>query len=127
MVPPGAAVAGPVLVIATSALGLSSFWAVAVLLAAIGSATPAGGATVTALLRLPGAALGSTVATAVNVTEPPGGMVTKALIHPLPVAGQLAPAPAAHVHVGLISSVGKLSTTCAPFARLGPAFVTTMV
>src|SRR5882762_3267619 len=68
-----------------------------------------------------------TVAVAVNVAVPPLKRFTKALRLPLPLAGQLDPADAAHVQVTALSCAGKTSLTVAPTTALGPALLATIV
>src|SRR5262245_35579769 len=125
-VDPGTRVAGPVFVIARSALGVSTSMSMSLLLFPFESATPMGGVTLTLFTSVPVAPDG-TLAFTVNVSMPPGWTTTEALIVPMPEAGQLDCALATHVQVTPVSSGGKSSTTCAPLAGLGPALGTTMV
>src|SRR5438874_241361 len=90
-----------------------------------GSVTPAGAVTVAVFVIVPELAV--TVAVAVNVAVPPLSRLTLALRLPLPLAGQLDPAEAAHVQVTLESCAGKTSLTVAPTTALGPALVTPIV
>jgi hypothetical protein len=46
---------------------------------------------------------------------------------PLPLAGQLLPAEATHVHAAPEIVAGNVSDTVAPVTALGPLFVATMV
>src|SRR5882762_4337159 len=89
-----------------------------------GSFTPAGAVTVATLMIVP---VPMTVAVAVKVAVPPASRLTAALILPLPLAGQLDPADAAHVHVTPLSWAGKLSVTVAAATALGPALLATIV
>src|SRR6266550_2455892 len=61
------------------------------------------------------------------VAVPPLSRFTKALRLPLPLAGQLEPADAAHVQVTALSCAGKTSLTVAPTTALGPALLATIV
>src|SRR2546425_20401 len=90
-----------------------------------GSFTPAGAVTV-AVFTI-GLAPPVTVAVAVNVAVPPASRLMLALRLPLPLAGQLEPADAAHVQVTPETWPGKLSVTVAPVTALGPALLTTIV
>src|SRR5437899_6949134 len=81
--------------------------------------------TVAVFVIVPEAAV--TVAVAVNVAVPAANRLTAALILPLPLAGQLDPADAAHVHVTPLTCAGKLSVTVAPTTALGPALLATIV
>jgi len=89
------------------------------------SVTPAGAVTVAELLIVPDPAV--TVAVAVNVAVPPLSRLTPAFKSPLPLAGQVDPADATHVHVTLATWAGKLSVTVAPVTALGPALLATIV
>src|SRR2546427_779315 len=89
-----------------------------------GSFTPAGAVTVATLVIVP---VPVTVAVAVNVAVPPASRSTAALRLPLPLAGQLEPADAAHVQVTPETWAGKLSVTVAPLATSGPALLATIV
>src|SRR5262245_39458930 len=97
--------AGPVLVIVTSACGVSV--SESVLLAELGSDAPGPGVTVAVLTRTPTAS-GATVAVAVNVTVAPTGTSTAALMSPLPAAVRhAAPPVAAHVQVMFVNAAAK--------------------
>ena len=72
-------------------------------------------------------AVDDTVPVAVKVAVAPTGRFTDTLIAPLPLAGQVAPPEATHVHVTLVSAAGKVSATVAPTTALGPALLATMV
>src|SRR2546425_100546 len=102
---------------------MTGMFCVALLFSA-GTFTPAGAVTVATLVIVP---VPVTVAAAVNVAVPPARRSTAALRLPLPLAGQLEPAEAAHVHVTPLSWAGKLSVTVAPVTALGPALVATIV
>ena len=80
-----------------------------------------------AVLTIEPVPVGEMFAVSVNVTFPPTGMFTDALIDPLPEAGHDAPALATQVHVAPVSAAGKVSVTVAPMAAEGPLFVATMV
>src|SRR5947208_1110747 len=97
---------------------------VALLLPA-GSLIPAGAVTVAVFVIVPELAV--TVAVAVNVAVPPLSRLTPAFKLPLPLAGQVDPADATHVHVTLATWTGKLSVTVAPVTVLGPALLATIV
>src|SRR2546426_51771 len=90
-----------------------------------GSLVPAGAAIDAVLVIVPEAPV--TVALAVNVAVPPANRLTAALRLPLPLAGQLDPAEAAHVHATPETWAGKLSVTVAPTTALGPALLATIV
>src|SRR6267378_5968373 len=89
-----------------------------------GSFTPAGAVTVAVFVIVP---VPVTVAVAVKVAVPPLSRLTLAFKFPLPLAGQLEPADAAHVHVTPETCAGKLSVTVAPATPLGPALLATIV
>ena len=97
----------------------------ALLFAATGSVTPAGAVIEAELTRSP-VADALIVATTEYVRLPPFGRLTLALMVPPPLAaGQPAPPAAAQVHVADVIAAGKVCTSVAPFASLGPAFDTT--
>jgi hypothetical protein len=121
---PGSTEGGPVFESARSALGASAF--TSVLVAAVGSVVPTGGAAVAVLTSEPVAA-GSIVPVAVKVTVPLAGRSTVAAMFPLPLAGQTAPPAATQVQVTPVIDAGKLSVTVAPRAVLGPALVAVIV
>src|SRR6266550_5259396 len=95
-----------------SAVGVMTVLLSVALLFPAGSLVPAGAVTVAVFVIVPEAAV--TVAVAVNVPVPPLSRFTKTERFPEPLAGQLEPAEAAHVHVTLPSWAGKLSVTVAP-------------
>ena len=119
-----------VLVIAKSATGFTVSVSLAILSFVFGSVVPAGGSMVAVFVTLPEVAV--TVAVTVNVTLPPLGNV--GIITPGPcmaatvVAPQAAP-PVAEPHVTLVTlrpaTTGSIKN--APFAALGPLFVTRIV
>src|SRR5262245_5974776 len=118
-------VAGPVLVMTTSARGVSV--SESVLLAELGSEAPGPGTTVAVLTRTPTAS-GATMAEAVKTAVAPTGTLTVVVMCPLPAGAlQLPPPEAEHVQVTLGSAAGKTSVTVAPVALLGPLLVTTIV
>jgi hypothetical protein len=124
---PGTSVADPsVLTIDRSAVGDNASESVAVLFAAVGSVTPAGGAIVAVLTRVPVAAA-ATVPVTVNVTEAPTGKFTEAPMLPPPLAGQVPPAVPAHVHVTPFNVAGIVSATVAAVTAEGPALLATTV
>src|SRR5437667_331741 len=108
-----------------SAVGVMTVSLSVALLLPAGSLVPTGAVTVAVFVIVPEAAV--TVAVAVNVAVPPVRRLTLALRLPLPLAGQLDPADAAHVHVTLATWAGKLSVTVAPPAAVGPALPATIV
>src|SRR5437763_1003654 len=114
------------LVIARSATEPTVSVSVALLLARLGSVTPAGAPMVAALTMDP-VALPATVASTVNVAVPLLSRFTLAAMLPLPLAGQLEPTLATQVHVALAIAAGNVSATVAPTTALGPLFVATMV
>ena len=113
--------AGPVLVTLRSACGFKVL--LSPLLFELGSLVPAGGVTVAVLTKFP-VALEITKPLAIKVIVPPFKISTLALMLPVPLAGQLEPALAVHVQVTPVMVAGKLSTTFAPTAALGPALPT---
>ena len=58
---------------------------------------------------------------------PPTAKFTVSLILPLPLAAQLEPLDATHVHVAPLSALGNVSETVAPVTTEGPAFDATIV
>src|SRR5438132_9798 len=90
-----------------------------------GSLVLAGAVTVAVFVIVPELAVA--VPVAVNVAVPPLRRFTMALSLPLPLAGQLEPADAAHVHVGLVSCAGKTSLPLAPTTALSSALLATIV
>ena len=124
---PGVADATPsVLVIARSPVGVNVSVSVAELLAAVGSVTETGTATDAVFAKVPVAVV-AMVDVNVNVAVPPGARVTDALMLPLPDAGQVEPADAAHVHVVPDKIAGTVSVTVAPVTVDGPALEATIV
>ena len=122
---PGTADGGPILLTARSASGVNV--SVSVADALVGSDVPDAGTAVAVFASVPLAA-GSIVPVAVNVITPLAGIVTVALMWPLPeAAGQVAPPRAAQLHVTPVSSAGNVSVTTALVAALGPWFPTVMV
>src|SRR2546422_4346659 len=119
------AVTPSVFVIARSAVGVMTVLLSVAELFPAGSLTPAGAVMVAVLVIVPEPAV--TVAVAVKVAVPPASRLTLALRLPLPLAGQLDPADAAHVHVTPLSCAGKTSLTVAPVTALGPALLATIV
>jgi hypothetical protein len=67
------------------------------------------------------------VAVTVKVALPPLSRFTRALMFPLPLAGQTEPTDAAQVHVAAVTFAGNTSATVAPVTALGPAFAATIV
>ena len=61
------------------------------------------------------------------MTLPPEGRLTVLLMLPEPLAVQVAPPLAEHVHVALLMPAGRVSVTDAPVALFGPALLATMV
>jgi hypothetical protein len=125
---PGTTVLRPsVLVIDTSAVGVSVSMSLAELLPDVGSVTPAGTCTVAVLVNEP-VAVEDTATTAVYVAVAPVARVAVVEIGIEPEAApQLAPAVATHVHVPDVAPAGRASTTGALTAVDGPAFDTTTV
>lgn len=117
-------VAGPVLTTLKSACGTRVL--LSALLFELGSEVPAGGVTVALFTKLP-VALATIVPVAKNVSVPPFKTLTVALILPVPDAGQLEPELAVQVQVTPVMVAGKLSSTFAPVAALGPALVTVIL
>ena len=115
-----------VLVIERSARGVSVSVSVEVLLAPVGSLLPTGAVMVAALTNEP-VAVDEIVAFTVNVAVPAMPRLTLALMLPLPDAGQLEPAVAAHVHVTPVRVAGTVSATVAPVITEGPALEATIV
>ena len=114
-----------VLVMLRSAVGVMTVLLSVALLFPAGSLVPAGAVTVAVFVIVPELAV--TVAVAVNVAVPPLSRSTLAFRLPLPLAGQVEPAEAAHVQVTLLSRAGKLSVTVAAVTALGPALLATIV
>lgn len=99
---------------------------VALLLPGVGSFTPPAAATVAVLDNVPVAAAES-VPVAVNVTEPPDGKLTVALMLPDPLAGQVPPPAPTQLQVTPVSVAGNVSATVEFGALLGPALLAVMV
>jgi hypothetical protein len=98
-----------------------------VLLALEGSVTFAGGVTLALLTSNP-VAVAATVPLSVKVTVPFAAMSISVFRSPAPIAAlQLEPALALHVQVAPVIALGNVSITRAPFAALGPAFLTVIV
>ena len=114
-----------VLVIARSAVGVMTVLLSVALLFPAGSFVPTGAVIVAVFVIVPEPAV--TVAVIVNVAVPPLSRFTAAERFPEPLAGQLEPADAAHVHVMALSCAGKLSVTVAPTTALGPPLLATIV
>jgi hypothetical protein len=115
-----------VLTIERSAVGDKVSESVAVLFAAVGSVTPAGGAIVAMFTRTP-VADAAIVPVTVNVTDAPTGRFTEALMLPLPLAGQVPPAVPLHVHVVPVNVAGIVSVTVAAVTADGPVLLATSV
>src|SRR5258708_7022607 len=111
---------------ARSATAVMVSVSVALLLAGVGSVTPAGAAMVAVLLMVP-LAPPATVALTVKVAVPPLSRLTAAAMLPLPLAGQLEPAEAAQVQAPKVRFAGAVSVTVAAVTALGPLLVATMV
>jgi hypothetical protein len=114
------------LVIERSARGVNVSVSVAVLLAPVGSLLPTGAVIVAEFTNEP-VAVDKTVAFTVNVAVPARPRLTVALMLPLPDAGHVEPAVAAHVHVTPVRVAGMVSATVAPVITEGPALEATMV
>src|ERR1700687_2522359 len=111
---------------ARSATAVMVSVSVALLLAGVGSVTPAGAAMVAVLLMVP-LAPPATVALTVKVAVPPLSRLTEAAMLPLPLAGQLEPAEAAQVQAPKVRFAGAVSVTVAAVTALGPLLVATRV
>jgi hypothetical protein len=130
--PPGTAV--PLmsfLLTDSSATGVTVSASVAELFDESVSVNPIGATTAAVFTNddIPAGVEGSTSAVSWKTAVVPAGNVTVELIEPEPVAvPQAAPTPETmHVHVALVSALGKLSVTTAFVAWLGPAFATVIV
>src|SRR5207245_10403702 len=108
-----------------SAVGVMTLLLSVALLLPAGSLVPTGAVTVAVFVIVPEPAV--TVAVAVKVAVPPARRLTRALRVPLPLAGQLDPADAAHVHVTPASCAGNTSRTVPPVPALGPAVLATIL
>src|SRR5688572_2400768 len=127
MLVPATAVAGPLLVIWTSAEGASVTVLVAVLLVASPSRAPAGAVTVAVLTSRP-VAFAAIRPVTTTVARSSASRVTVVARLPVPAgAAQLDPVSAVQVHVGATSATGKRSLTPAAVTGLGPRLVTTIV
>src|SRR6516225_10242842 len=112
---------------ARSAWGVRMSVSLALLLAGLGSVTPAGAVTVAVLSRVP-VAEGLTWTVKVKVTLAPAGRSTVVPRAPAPPVGPVtAPPPVAPVNAQLppVAAAGKGSTTLAPVTAPGPALLTT--
>src|SRR5512139_2494073 len=96
---------------------------VALLLAGAFSTKLAGWVTVAVLLSVPVAPAGRFPVT-VYVALPPTSRLSVVLMLPKPLAVQLDPGDAAHVHVTPVSTAGSVSVTLLPIASSGPLLVT---
>jgi hypothetical protein len=124
---PGVAVADEsVFVIDKSAFGLSVSVSVAELLPGVGSVVPLGTVIVAVFANEPVDAA-ETAAVSVYVTVAPTAKFTVSEMLPVPLAVQLAPELATHVHVAPLNEAGSESATIAPTTFEGPAFVATIV
>src|SRR5438874_95062 len=113
---------------ARSAWGVSVSVSPSLLLAGSGSATPAGGATVAVLTRLP-VADGSIWTVKVKVTVAPTGRFTVVARAALPVSGPVTvppPVAPAKAQAAEVTPAGRGSDRAAPVASLGPALPTTI-
>ena len=99
---------------------------VAELLPGVGSATVPG-SEIVAVLEIVPVAEATTVPEMENVADPPGANVTAEETLPLPEAGHVEPAVAAHVHVTPLRLPGTVSATVAPVTVDGPGFEATTV
>src|SRR4029077_11123860 len=102
---------------------------VPVLLAGVGSVTPAGGVTVAVLARVP-VAEGSICTVKVKVTVALTGRSTVVARAPLPLLGPVTLPPpllAVSVQVAAVTPAGRGSDTLAPVTALGPWLLTTMM
>ncbi len=90
------------------------------------SATLLGAVMPAELISVPVAA-GSSVPTMTNVAVPLTSRSTLALMLPAPLAGQLEPLEAAHVHVASLRADGTVSVTVAPVTADGPRLEAVMV
>ena len=126
MVPGTSPVAPSVLVIERSAVGTNVSVSVAVLLAAVGSVTPAETAADAVFASDP-VAVDAIVAVNVNVAVPLGSRSTVVLMLPLPEAGHVDPADAAHVQVAPDNDAGNVSVMAVAIAADGPAFEAAIV
>src|SRR5579883_1899667 len=118
-----------VLMIDRSDWGVRVSVSVALLLAGLGSVTPAGGVTVAVLTRSP-VAEGSIWTVKVKVTLALTARSTVVDRAPAPLVGPVTVPPpllAVVVQVAAVTPAGKGSDTLAPVTALGPSFLTTMV
>jgi hypothetical protein len=115
------------LLIETSAVGVSVSMSLALLLAEVGSVTPAGAATAAVFVNEP-VAVDETATMTLYVTVAPVAMVAVVEIGIEPDADpQVAPAVAAHVHEPDVAPTGSASVTGALTAVDGPALPTATV
>ena len=108
------------------AAGVTLSVSAALLLAGVGSIVPDGTETVAVFVTVPLAA-DEIMAGTVNVAVPPATRSTLAAMLPVPEAGHVEPADAAHVQVPKVTLAGAVSVTVAPTTPPGPALDTTMV
>src|SRR5262249_50728129 len=117
--------AGPVLVIARSARGVSRSLSVAEL--GKGLPVPGGTCVVTVLTSVPRAS-GATVPVSWKVATAFTGSDTVVSIDPVPAGAAQGPPPAAvQIQVTLPRTAGTESRTATPLTSLGPRFVTVIV
>src|SRR3954452_7959435 len=112
-----------------SAWGVSVSVSLALLLAGVGSVTPAGGGTVAVLARVP-VAEGLTWTVKVKVTVALTGRSTVVARAPAPLAGPVTlPPPVAprNAQVPPVTPTGRGSDNVASVTALGPALLTTMM
>src|SRR6187402_1618580 len=110
---PATALAGPSLVIARVAEGVSAAELVAVLLVTSSSTAPAGAVTVAVLTSSP-VAFAAIVPVTVNVALSPASSETVVATSPVPeAAAQLDPGSAMQVHAGATRATGNTSVTLA--------------
>src|SRR5436309_2942924 len=114
---------------ARSAWGVRLSLSVALLLAGLGSVTPAGGVTVAVLVKLPVAA-GSICTVKVKVAVALTGRLAVVARAPLPLAGPVTLPPpllVLNVQLAAVTPAGRGSNTLAPVTALGPLLRTTRV
>jgi hypothetical protein len=97
-----------------------------VLLPGFVSVVPAAAATVAVFTNVPVAAE-EICDTTVKTTDAPTGTFTGEFMLPVPDAAQVPPPDAAQVQEADVIADGRLSTTVAPAALLGPLLVTVIV
>src|SRR5262245_56737645 len=112
-----------------SARGVRLSVSVAVLLVGVGSVTPAGGVTVTVLVRVPVAERAMwTVNVKVTVALTSGSTVVARL--PTPLVGPVTTPPpllAVATQLAAVTPAGRGSDTLAPITALGPRLLTTIM